>query len=330
MSVLTLTEVDAWIAAERASGHKIGFTCGAFDILHAGHVDYLTKARSHCDRLLVAVNSDESIRRYKDPSRPINSEQRRMQVVAALRTVDAVTLMEDTRPIRLIQRWQPEVYIKGGDYAKTALRSAGEVEAYGGRIVLCPVEHDVSTTKLIAQAASALLYSPAPRISNKPAPLILLDRDGTLMRNVPHIKQSSEVALLPGVGEGLAELQKLGFRLVLVTNQQGLGLGYFNYHEFVAINAALFRLLSPYGIKIAKVYYCPHSFADDCPCRKPGSEMIERALRDFNADPKQSFVLGDTPSDLAAGEAAGCRGLLVLEGSFQTAVQTIRDSLKSS
>lgn len=329
MSVLTLADVDAWISAQRALGHKIGFTCGAFDILHAGHVDYLTKARSYCDRLLVAVNSDESIRQYKDPSRPINSEQRRMQVVAALRAVDAVTLMEDTRPLHLIKRWQPEVYIKGGDYEKTSLRSAAQVEAYGGRVVLCPVEHDVSTTKLIAQAACASLYSPPAEISNVPAPLILLDRDGTVITNVPHIKDPLEVALLPGVGEGLAELQDLGFRLVLVTNQQGLGLGYFSYHDFVAINTALFRLLSPYGIKIAKVYYCPHSVADSCRCRKPGSEMIERALRDFSADPKKSFVLGDTASDVAAAAAAGCRGLLVSEGQFQSAVQTIRESLKS-
>ena len=96
--VLSHAQVDDWIRAERAAGRRIGFTCGSFDLLHAGHVQYLAKARSHCDRLLVAINSDASVRRYKSPFRPINPERERMYLVAALAAVDAVTILDEDRP----------------------------------------------------------------------------------------------------------------------------------------------------------------------------------------------------------------------------------------
>src|SRR5579862_188496 len=93
--ILSTGQADEWIAQQRAAKLKIGFTCGSFDLLHAGHVDYLEQARAMCDRLIVAVNSDASVGRYKDPLRPIIPQHQRMFVVAGLGSVDAVTLMED-------------------------------------------------------------------------------------------------------------------------------------------------------------------------------------------------------------------------------------------
>ena len=95
--------MDAWVAAETSAGRRLGFTCGTFDLLHAGHVQYLDAARQLCDRLIVAVNSDESVRRYKDPLRPIHPEDQRMFVVAGLESVDAVIRMEEDRP-RILPR----------------------------------------------------------------------------------------------------------------------------------------------------------------------------------------------------------------------------------
>src|SRR5580765_6178190 len=121
--ILSLDRMDEWVAAERAEGRRIGFTCGSFDLLHAGHVQYLGAARELCDRLIVAVNSDTSIFRYKSRLRPVIPERERMYVVAGLAAVDAVTLMEDDRPLSLLMRWKPDLYIKGGDYSKDSLRS---------------------------------------------------------------------------------------------------------------------------------------------------------------------------------------------------------------
>src|SRR4051812_28480236 len=123
LKILTLEQADRWVETERAAGRRIGFTCGSFDLLHAGHVQYLAKARALCDRLLVAVNTDDSVRRYKSPRRPINPEASRMFVVAGLESVDAVTALDEDRPLSLIQRWKPDLYVKGGDYAPENLKS---------------------------------------------------------------------------------------------------------------------------------------------------------------------------------------------------------------
>src|SRR6185436_18993902 len=130
--ILSLEQMDQWVASEKAAGRRIGFTCGSFDLLHAGHVQYLGAARALCDRLIVAVNSDASVSRYKNPLRPVVPEQERMYVVAGLAAADVVTLMDDDRPLGLLLRWKPDLYIKGGDYAEDALRSGNAVKEYGG------------------------------------------------------------------------------------------------------------------------------------------------------------------------------------------------------
>jgi D-glycero-D-manno-heptose 1,7-bisphosphate phosphatase len=117
------------------------------------------------------------------------------------------------------------------------------------------------------------------------------------------------------VGEGLAELQRAGYRLVMVTNQQGIGLGYFSVREFIAVNTALFRLLTPFGVTISRIYYCPHSAADACECRKPAAGLLFRALREFGIEAERCFMVGDRDVDAIAGANAGCSAVLVGAGS---------------
>ena len=329
--ILTLAEADLWVAKQRVDGLRIGFTCGAFDLLHAGHVDLLERAKDLCDRLLVAVNSDESIRQYKSPLRPVNPEDQRIRVVAGLGCVDAVVLLNERRPLGLIQRWHPDLYIKGGDYSAGGLRSGAEVESYDGKVVLLPCAIEQSTTAITARIAALEAHS-APEVAphRNTTGIVFLDRDGTLMRNVPYLHDPARVDLLPGVTEGLLLLQEAGFRLVIVTNQQGIGLGYFTIEDFFAVNLALFGKLSAHGIKIDKVYFCPHSLADDCLCRKPGTALIERALKEFGVAARDCWMIGDSQSDVAAGQAAGCRTLLIdsdprseAAHSLATAAETI-------
>jgi rfaE bifunctional protein nucleotidyltransferase chain/domain len=310
--ILTNDQVDGWVDRLRSAGRKFGYTCGAFDLLHAGHVDYLARSRALGDALLIAVNSDWSIRQYKNPHRPICSELERMSVVAALESVDAVTILNDVRPLAQIQRWQPDFYIKGGDYSARQLRSAEAVTAYGGQIVTIPVSHHVSTSLIIERImAVERLAPPSPVISAAPKGIVFLDRDGTLLKESPYLSDPREAELLPGVGEGLAELQQAGYRLVIVTNQQGIGLGYFSVRDFIAVNAALFRLLTPFGVTISRIYYCPHSAADACDCRKPGPGLLLRALREFGIEAERCFMVGDRDIDAMAGASAGCSSVLV-------------------
>ncbi|HLY19747.1 MAG TPA: HAD-IIIA family hydrolase [Bryobacteraceae bacterium] len=316
--ILKHDEVDGWIAALRRAGQKVGYTCGAFDLLHAGHVDYLTRARELCDALFVAVNSDWSIRQYKDPHRPICSEQERMTVVAALGCVDAVTLLDDVRPLPQLQRWQPDFYIKGGDY-HGKLRSAEAVTAYGGQAITIPWKHHVTTSGIIGRVlAIDKLAHPSPVTGDPPKGIVFLDRDGTLLKDTPYLSDPRDAQLLPGVGEGLAALQKAGYRLVIATNQQGIGLGYYSVGEFIAVNAALFRLLAPFGVTISRIYYCPHSMADLCDCRKPEPGMLLRALADFEMQPRRCFMIGDRAVDSQAAKSAGCASALVGKGAFAT------------
>jgi D-glycero-D-manno-heptose 1,7-bisphosphate phosphatase len=317
--ILTNDQVGGWVDTLRSAGRKFGYTCGAFDLLHAGHVDYLARSRAHCDALLVAVNSDWSIRQYKDPHRPICSELERMTVVAALEPVDAVTILNDLRPLAQIQRWKPDFYIKGGDYGTRQLRSAEAVTAYGGQVVTIPVNHYVSTSQIIERVmAVERLAHPSPLIGAAPKGIVFLDRDGTLLKESPYLSDPREAELLPGVGEGLAELQRAGYRLVIITNQQGIGLGYFDVREFIAVNTALFRLLTPFGVTISRIYYCPHSAADACDCRKPGPGLLLRALREFGIEAERCFMVGDRDVDAMAGASAGCTPVLVGAAGFAT------------
>jgi rfaE bifunctional protein nucleotidyltransferase chain/domain len=305
-------QVDTWIQVAHAAGQRVGFTCGSFDLLHPGHVQYLAKARAACDRLLVAVNSDDSVRRYKSPLRPINPEKERMYLVAALASVDAVTVLDEDRPLNLLLRWKPDLYIKGGDYQSSGLRSGAAVEAYGGKVLVIPSDFSTSTSATIERIGAILAHTQPDRVpETKRRGLVLLDRDGTLIRDVSFLGDPSLVELLPGVGEGLAELQAAGFALAIITNQQGIGLGYYSTRQMIAVNQQLFRALGPFGVQISRIYFCPHTAADACNCRKPKSGLVERAMRDFGIAAGRVFVVGDTAADAGAARAAGGHAILV-------------------
>jgi rfaE bifunctional protein nucleotidyltransferase chain/domain len=314
MAILTLEETDAWVAEQRAAGLKIGFTCGAFDIMHAGHAQYLRAARAACDRLLVAVNSDASIQRYKNPLRPVNPWPNRAFVAAAMGSVDAVTVLDEDRPLPLIQRWKPDFYIKGGDYKSGSLRSSSIVEEYGGQTVLIPVEFDTSTTRIFEYIQALEKHALPDKTHNaKPAGLVILDRDGTLVRD--GIFDPLKIEFLDGVMEALLLLQNAGLRLCLASNQQGIGLGYFGYRDFIDGNRVMLRQLGAAGITIAKIYFCPHSFADVCDCRKPAPGMLTRAMNDQGVSPDRTFVIGDTKADIDAAAAARCASYYVGTGT---------------
>jgi D-glycero-beta-D-manno-heptose 1-phosphate adenylyltransferase len=335
--LLSLAELLERVGDWRTNRLTIGFTCGAFDLLHAGHVDYLMKAREMCDRLVVAVNTDRSVRTYKDPNRPINQEGQRAFVLQALTCVDAVIFMDELRPESLIQKIKPDLYIKGGDYSTERLKSAPLVESYGGKCAIIPISQVTSTTAIIDKiSASNLYHKPDRGKDTHGKPIVFLDRDGTVIRNVPFLKSPSSVELLPGVGQGLRTLQEDGFLLVLVTNQQGIGLGYFNYDEFVATNSRMLKLLSTFGVEISRIYYCPHSLADHCECRKPGTKLLTEALEYFAALPEHCFFIGDSGADVECAARVGCTPVLVGQesskaessyaDSFTGAVQTVLNS----
>ena len=145
-------ETAAKVVADwRAHGLRVGFTNGCFDLLHPGHVELLRRAREMCDRLIVALNTDASVRRLKGEARPVQNEQARSVVMAALDSVDAVTLFEEDTPARLIEQVKPDCLMKGADYTEATVVGAEFVKSYGGKVVLIPLQSGQSTTSLIAR-----------------------------------------------------------------------------------------------------------------------------------------------------------------------------------
>lgn len=146
------------------------------------------------------------------------------------------------------------------------------------------------------------------------APVVVLDRDGTLNVEVHYLSHPDQVELLPGVTEGLTALRTAGCRLVVVTNQSGIARGYFDEQRLTAIHARLRELLAAHGVTLDAIYHCPHLPSDACACRKPGPLLIERAAADLGFDPASVFVIGDKPCDIDLGRGVGATTLLVRTG----------------
>ncbi len=144
--------LEAQLADWRRQGLRVGFTNGCFDILHPGHVKVLTAARSACDRLIVGLNSDVSVKRLKGEARPVQDERARAEVLAALEAVDLVVVFEEDTPIMLITAIKPSVLVKGGDYTRDQVVGHEIVEAHGGEVLLIGVLPGHSTTSLVGRA----------------------------------------------------------------------------------------------------------------------------------------------------------------------------------
>ena len=151
--ILPLDTARDQITNWRRDGLTIGFTNGCFDIMHAGHISLLTDAKARCDKLVVGLNTDASVRALKGPSRPVNAEMDRAQVIAALAAVDAVVLFDEDTPLALIKTLQPDILMKGADYTREQVVGYEFIEANGGRVELLPLKDGYSTTNIIRKVS---------------------------------------------------------------------------------------------------------------------------------------------------------------------------------
>lgn len=149
--------ITSWEEAQSLRQSKsLVLTNGVFDILHAGHVSLLEQARSLGDQLIVAINSDDSVRRLgKGPTRPINNAEDRARVLAAIRWVDAVVVFDEDTPLAVIEALRPDVHVKGGDYDPELMPETPLVRSYGGRVVVVPFLAGRSTTEVLRRLSDA-------------------------------------------------------------------------------------------------------------------------------------------------------------------------------
>lgn len=145
-------------------------------------------------------------------------------------------------------------------------------------------------------------------------PAIFVDRDDTIMVDVGYCKDPHMVKLLPHAAEGLRVLSQNGFVIVIVTNQSGLGRGYFTERDLESVNARLRQELRAMGADFDALYYCPHRPDEGCACRKPGPGLILKAASELELDLASSYTMGDRELDISAGKSAGTKTVLVING----------------
>lgn len=141
---------------------------------------------------------------------------------------------------------------------------------------------------------------------------VFIDRDGTIAKDVPYCSRPDQFELLPGAGEGIKRLNNAGFKVILITNQSGIGRGYFSEKMLGQIHEKMKADLAEYGAHLDGIYYCPHHPDDDCDCRKPKPTLIIRAAKEHDIDLRQSYIIGDSVIDIEAGKAIGCTTILLV------------------
>lgn len=281
-------------------------TNGVFDIVHRGHINYLYQASKLGASLLVAVNSDASVRMLgKGPERPIVSADDRAYVLAGLSSVNWLTIFEESTPIELIKLIRPDIYVKGGDYNMDIVEESKFVRSWGGKSLAIPFVEGFSTTSLVK------------RMREIPTPLrkaAFLDRDGVINKDTGYVYRWSEFEFLDGAIEAMQKLQNAGYALVIITNQSGLARGYYTNEDYEFLCYKIHQYLENQGIKLAGVYHCPHHpngkvkpLAIDCDCRKPKHGLIDQAVNRLSLNKKESLLIGDKETDIQAARAANLK-----------------------
>ncbi len=158
---------------------------------------------------------------------------------------------------------------------------------------------------------------------------VFLDRDNTLIEDEGYIHEPEKVKLLKGVVEGLKLLKDEGFLLIVVSNQSGIGRGYFSVSDFFAVNERLNQILMKEGVQIDDFFFCPHKPEDGCKCRKPSPELLFRAAKKWDIDLSQSYMVGDKTSDVLAGQRAGCKASFLLGEDYSSLLDVAREIVRN-
>jgi len=287
----------------KKKGKQIVTFNGSFDLLHIGHIRSLFEAKSKGEILIVLLNSDNSIRAYKGPKRPIIPEKERAETLSAIECVDYVTIFDEINPINILDRIRPHIHCNGSDWGRNCIERE-VVEKNGGRIHVLKWQEGYSTTKIINKIIEVYSF---PQVR-----AVFIDRDGTINDNgMGYIYKIEDFKFLPGAIEALQAFSKTDYYIIIVTNQSGIGRGLYTGSDFIKLNEWFLHTLEGYGIRIDKVYFCPHAPDEGCPCRKPNIGMLTKAVDEFGISLNDSWVIGDDPKDIIMGRMANTKTIKI-------------------
>lgn len=287
----------------RSNGLSVVFTNGCFDILHAGHAALLEEASAMGSKLVVGLNSDASVKRLKGESRPVNGCTERAALLAAMESVDMVVVFDEDTPAELLSELRPDIIVKGGDYRPDEVIGA----EYAGEVRIVPLLEGFSTTNIISEITSSS--------DNGKKRWIILDRDGTVIEDKNYLSDPGGAELLPNAAEGLSKLAEAGYKFVVVTNQSGVGRGYYRESDMNAVNSRVKELLEEKGVTIEGFYCCTHRPDENCGCRKPKGGLAELAASELGFELRDVLcVIGDKESDIKLADNIGAKSVLVMTG----------------
>ena len=301
--IKTQKEIIALVKKLKKQGKKIVTFNGGFDILHFGHIESLKEAKKQGDILVIPLNSDKSIRLYKGPNHPINSQEKRAEVLAALECVDYVTIFDEINCKNILDKIKPDIHCNGSDWGKSCVERK-VIEKNSGKIHILKWQSGFSTSQLIKKTLESY-HKPEIKA-------VFLDRDGTININQPeYTHKISQFKFAPGAISGLQKLSKTDYKIIIVTNQSGIGKGYFKEKDLEKLHKWMLEELEKKGVRIDKIYYCPHHPNDNCLCRKPGIAMLLKAVKDFNINLSKSWVIGDDEKDIIMGREANVKTIKI-------------------
>ena len=278
----------------KRSGKKIVAVSGSFDFFHLGHIKFFQKAKKTGGVLFVLLNSDKSIEVYKGRP-PVMNQDLRARTIASLGCVDYVVLFDELTPNNVLAKIKPDIYCIGSGWGEDCIERK-IIEENGGRVYVLPRTKGVSTSELIKRMME--FYS------NPLARAVMLDRDGTINYNQPeYCHRIEDFKFIPGAIEALQRLSLSEYKIAIITNQSGIGRGYFSEEDFHILNNWMLDYLKKRGIRIDGVYYCPHHPDEGCGCRKPGIELFLKAAKELGLNLSKSWYVGDSKSDVVAGRS---------------------------
>lgn len=296
---MTLDKLVSLAQKLKKQGKKIVTYNGSFDVLHIGHIKSIQEASKQGDALFVLVNSDRSVRSYKGLNRPIVGEKQRAEMVAAIKGVEGVAVFDSINPIEILKKIKPDIHCNGSDWGKNCVEQE-VVEKNGGKIHILEWNEGYSTSNLI-QKITTVYSKPVVKA-------VFFDRDGTINDNKEgYIHKVEDFEFLPGVINSLKKLSKTNHKIILVTNQSGIGRGYFTEKQYQNLTNWMIKTLKGKDIRIDRVYHCPHSPDDGCKCRKPKTGMFLQAVKDFGISLNDSWFIGDDEKDVFAGRNANIK-----------------------
>jgi D-glycero-D-manno-heptose 1,7-bisphosphate phosphatase len=154
--------------------------------------------------------------------------------------------------------------------------------------------------------------------------VVILDRDGTMVVDRNYLSDPDGLSFLPGAAAGLRSMHSQGFRLIVITNQSGVGRGMFSMESLQQMNTRLMAMVDQSGARLERIYYCPHRPEDHCECRKPGTKLMMDAASDLGFEPRRAIVIGDKASDVEFGRSAGATTMLIAEDAAAAQVRAAR------